>query len=85
MNYQHIEDPKPVVTKDFLVEIAKAIELIMTSGLVISGAKIDITLHPLEFERAFNHFSLKVPTNSGRPKKDFKINFSGVEVKIIKE
>jgi hypothetical protein len=85
MNYKHIEEPPKPVEKDFLIEIAKSVETIRDCGLIIIGTTIDIKLPALEFEKAFNQFSKKVPVNGGRPKKDFKIIFSGVEVKFIKE
>jgi hypothetical protein len=70
--------------KDFLVEIAKSVEIIQTCGLVNTGVKIDISLPNNEFERAFNHFATKVPTKGGRPKSEFKINFSGVDIRFVR-
>jgi hypothetical protein len=84
MNYKHIEEPPKPVEKNYLVELAKSVELIRDCGLIIVGTKIEITLPSLEFERAFNHFAKTVPVSGGRPKSDFRINLSGVEIRIVK-
>jgi hypothetical protein len=85
MNYTHIEDPKKPVVKDFLVELAKSVDLIQNCGVKSKKTRVELSLSPEEFDKAFNHFSQKVPTYADRPKREFKINFSGVEVKFIKD
>lgn len=84
MTYKHIEEPPKPVEKDFLIELAKSVELIRDCGLVIAGAKVELILPSVEFERAFNHFAKTVPVN-GRPKNDFIINLSGIEVRLKRQ
>lgn len=70
--------------KDFLIELAKGIDLLDNCGLK-AKLQVEFILQPAEFDRAINRLSKKIIIYGDIPANDFKINFSGVEVTFKKE
>lgn len=69
-----------VIEKDFLIELAKSVDIMDTCGIHKSDLKIIFELTVTEFHRVHNHISNKIGTSGDKPSKEFKLNFSGVEV-----
>lgn len=75
---------EPVKPKDFMVEIARSVDILDSCGLTKKKFTIEFILSPEEFDKTFYHISKKIITYGDKPKNDFKVNFSGIEVKFVK-
>ena len=72
------------IEKDFLIEIARAMEILDTCGLRKKEAHVELMLPADEFDRVYFAISKKSVTYGDKPEKQFKVMFSGMEVKFVK-
>lgn len=73
-----------VQKKDFLIELAKSIDILDNCGLDKKEIKIEMSLCPEDFDRLISRLSKITIIYGDIPTQNFKINFSGVQVTFKK-